>query len=195
MRTVCGAPFDGQRMIANNVIDRQTNRCRHLFFLLWSRSRQPSTEDNLRDLIQMSGRGRCPDCAGGFLEGDGRCSQCDGRTNTQFDSEQPKCPYRKGTGLCQSCGGSGLRQLGSDSSIFKNSSSHAGIGRRHPECCSGVAHLIRNIFPRPCEPRTPKEVPLAKAGKSGQFGLNGVWPSHSRNSAAPTHPYRLPKGH
>jgi len=63
----------------------------------------------------MSGRGRCPDCAGGFLEGNGRCGQCNGTgTNTQLDSAQPQCPYCKGTGVCQTCGGSGLRQFGAD---------------------------------------------------------------------------------
>ncbi|HJZ99387.1 MAG TPA: hypothetical protein VKE70_22905 [Candidatus Solibacter sp.] len=56
----------------------------------------------------MSGRGRCQDCAGGFLTGDGKCGQCNGTgVNTQLDSAQPKCPYCKGTGVCATCGGSG----------------------------------------------------------------------------------------
>ncbi|HYW42246.1 MAG TPA: hypothetical protein VE959_05280 [Bryobacteraceae bacterium] len=56
-----------------------------------------------------SGRGRCPDCAGGFAQGDGNCGKCNGTgINTQLDSDVPKCPYCRGTGVCQSCGGSGL---------------------------------------------------------------------------------------
>jgi len=53
-------------------------------------------------------RGRCPDCAGGLLNRDGKCGKCDGTgVNTQLDSEQPKCPYCKGTGVCATCGGEG----------------------------------------------------------------------------------------
>jgi len=48
-----------------------------------------------------SRRGRCPDCASGIFEGDGKCSQCHGTgINTQLDSAQPKCPYCHGTGVC-----------------------------------------------------------------------------------------------
>jgi hypothetical protein len=54
------------------------------------------------------GRSRCPDCAAGLLEGDGRCGKCNGTgINTQLDSAQPKCPYCHGTGVCATCGGSG----------------------------------------------------------------------------------------
>ncbi len=56
-----------------------------------------------------SHRSRCPDCNGGFLQGDGKCAQCNGTgINTQLNSAQPKCPYCKGTGICASCGGSGI---------------------------------------------------------------------------------------
>jgi len=60
-------------------------------------------------------RGRCPDCAEGFLEGNGRCGHCNGTgINTQLDSAQPACPYCKGTGVCATCGGSGLAGRGPD---------------------------------------------------------------------------------
>ena len=53
-------------------------------------------------------RGLCPDCAGGVFSGDGRCGKCDGTgINTQFDSDQPKCPYCGGSGVCATCGGTG----------------------------------------------------------------------------------------
>jgi hypothetical protein len=55
------------------------------------------------------GRGRCPDCDGGWFEGNGKCAQCHGTgINTQLDSDQPKCPFCDGTGLCRSCGGTGI---------------------------------------------------------------------------------------
>jgi hypothetical protein len=51
---------------------------------------------------------RCPDCAGGFFVGNGKCKQCEGTgVNTQLDSERPKCPYCKGTGVCATCEGAG----------------------------------------------------------------------------------------
>ena len=51
---------------------------------------------------------RCPDCAGGLFHGNGKCGKCDGTgINTQLDSDQPKCPYCKGTGVCSTCGGDG----------------------------------------------------------------------------------------
>jgi hypothetical protein len=60
----------------------------------------------------MSGRGRCPDCAGGIFEGNGKCGKCDGTgINTQLDSDQPKCPYCAGTGTCSTCGGSGFNSM------------------------------------------------------------------------------------
>ena len=53
-------------------------------------------------------RGKCPDCAGGFLTGNGKCGQCNGTgVNTQVSSAQPKCPYCHGTGICATCGGDG----------------------------------------------------------------------------------------
>jgi hypothetical protein len=69
----------------------------------------------------MNGRGRCPDCAGGFFAGDGKCGQCNGTgINTQLDSDQPKCPFCRGSGVCQACGGSGLQQqFGGDSSTIQ----------------------------------------------------------------------------
>lgn len=52
---------------------------------------------------------RCPDCAGGVLIGNGKCSQCNGTgINTQLDAEQPKCPWCKGTGVCATCEGTGF---------------------------------------------------------------------------------------
>ncbi len=64
------------------------------------------------------GRARCPDCNSGFLQGDGKCSQCNGTgVNTQLDSGQPKCPYCKGTGVCASCGGTGILDGGGGSGI------------------------------------------------------------------------------
>jgi DnaJ-class molecular chaperone len=54
------------------------------------------------------GRDRCPDCDGGFLEGNGKCAQCHGTgINTQLDSAQPKCPYCAGAGTCATCFASG----------------------------------------------------------------------------------------
>ena len=66
----------------------------------------------------MTGRrGRCPGCAGGFFEGDGKCGKCNGTgINTQLDSAQPQCPFCAGTGVCASCGGSGLNGGGYDGS-------------------------------------------------------------------------------
>jgi hypothetical protein len=57
----------------------------------------------------MSGRrSRCPDCAEGIFEGNGKCGKCNGTgVNTQLDSAQPKCPYCHGTGVCATCGGKG----------------------------------------------------------------------------------------
>ena len=53
-------------------------------------------------------RERCPDCAGGFFSGNGKCGRCDGTgINTQLDSAQPKCPYCAGSGVCATCGGTG----------------------------------------------------------------------------------------
>jgi len=53
-------------------------------------------------------RGRCPDCAGGVFQGDGKCGKCNGTgVNTQLDSDQPKCPYCAGKGVCATCGGTG----------------------------------------------------------------------------------------
>jgi len=60
-------------------------------------------------------RGRCPDCAEGVWEGNGRCRQCNGTgVNTQFDSEQAQCPYCKGTGVCGTCRGTGRAGGGED---------------------------------------------------------------------------------
>jgi DnaJ-class molecular chaperone len=53
-------------------------------------------------------RWKCTDCAGGVLNGDGKCGKCNGTgINTQLDSAQPKCPYCNGTGVCATCGGEG----------------------------------------------------------------------------------------
>jgi hypothetical protein len=43
-----------------------------------------------------------------LFHGNGKCGKCDGTgINTQLDSDQPKCPYCKGTGVCSTCGGDG----------------------------------------------------------------------------------------
>ncbi len=49
----------------------------------------------------------CPDCMEGLLGGStGRCAHCDGTgTNTQLDSDNPKCPFCDGTGVCATCHG------------------------------------------------------------------------------------------
>src|SRR5262249_24108021 len=61
-------------------------------------------------------RGRCPDCDSGMLNGDGRCSHCHGSgTNLNFASDVPQCLFCKGTGVCQSCGGDGMIQMGEES--------------------------------------------------------------------------------
>ena len=67
----------------------------------------------------MSGRPRCPDCAEGLFEGNGKCARCDGTgINTQLDSDQPKCPYCHGTGVCAACNGTGFADGGYDDSII-----------------------------------------------------------------------------
>jgi hypothetical protein len=44
-----------------------------------------------------------------LLAGDGRCSHCHGSgTNLNLASEAPKCAFCKGTGVCQTCDGSGF---------------------------------------------------------------------------------------
>jgi DnaJ-class molecular chaperone len=54
-------------------------------------------------------RGWCHDCDGGWLRANGKCAQCHGTgVNTQLDSAQEKCPFCKGTGVCPTCGGSGI---------------------------------------------------------------------------------------
>ena len=64
-------------------------------------------------------RGRCPDCNEGLLQGDGKCGQCNGTgVNTQLDSDQPQCPYCRGTGVCATCGGSGLPDGNPIQSLF-----------------------------------------------------------------------------
>jgi hypothetical protein len=61
-------------------------------------------------------RARCPDCDGGFLAGDGRCSHCHGSgTNLKLASDVPQCAFCKGTGVCQTCDGSGLYSALDDS--------------------------------------------------------------------------------
>ena len=68
----------------------------------------------------MSEGRRCPDCAEGIFEGNGRCGKCNGTgINTQINSAQPKCPYCHGTGVCATCGGTGRGPLNSDDSIIK----------------------------------------------------------------------------
>src|ERR1700686_3144010 len=45
-------------------------------------------------------RRRCPDCAGGFFEGDGKCAQCNGTgVNTQLASDQLSSLFRNVPGL------------------------------------------------------------------------------------------------
>lgn len=63
--------------------------------------------------VMVYKRGRCPECAEGIFEGNGRCSHCDGTgINTQLDSAQSQCPYCKGTGVCAACGGTGAAGRG-----------------------------------------------------------------------------------
>jgi hypothetical protein len=53
-------------------------------------------------------RGKCPDCDGGVLTGDGRCKHCHGSgTNLNLASDVPQCLFCTGTGVCQACGGEG----------------------------------------------------------------------------------------
>ena len=53
-------------------------------------------------------RGRCPDCDSGILAGDGRCKHCHGSgTNLNLASDVPQCLFCKGTGICQTCEGTG----------------------------------------------------------------------------------------
>ena len=52
---------------------------------------------------------RCPDCDGGMLRGNGRCSRCHGSgTNLNLASDLPKCPACDGSGTCATCGGAGI---------------------------------------------------------------------------------------
>ena len=56
----------------------------------------------------MSGRARCPDCADGLFEGNGKCARCDGTgVNPHLNSAEPKCPHCRGTGACPTCNGTG----------------------------------------------------------------------------------------
>jgi hypothetical protein len=52
---------------------------------------------------------RCPDCDDGIFQGDGRCSRCHGSgTNLNLASDVPKCPACEGSGICATCGGTGI---------------------------------------------------------------------------------------
>ena len=63
----------------------------------------------------MAGRPRCPDCDEGLFERNGKCGKCHGTgINTQLNSAQPECPFCAGTGICSTCGGSGLLGDGID---------------------------------------------------------------------------------
>jgi hypothetical protein len=58
-------------------------------------------------------RGKCPDCDGGLFTGDGNCKYCHGSgTNLNLASDVPQCPFCKGTGTCQTCGGDGTSEFG-----------------------------------------------------------------------------------
>jgi len=51
---------------------------------------------------------RCPECADGLFEKNGKCGHCNGTgVNTQLNSAEPDCPYCRG-GVCAACGGTGV---------------------------------------------------------------------------------------
>jgi DnaJ-class molecular chaperone len=51
---------------------------------------------------------RCLDCDEGAFTGNGRCSKCHGSgVNLNLSSDEPKCLFCNGTGVCANCGGSG----------------------------------------------------------------------------------------
>jgi hypothetical protein len=52
---------------------------------------------------------RCLDCDGGIFTGDGRCSHCHGSgVNLNLASDIPKCLSCDGSGVCKTCGGTGM---------------------------------------------------------------------------------------
>jgi DnaJ-class molecular chaperone len=52
---------------------------------------------------------RCPDCDGGVLAGNGKCSRCHGSgVNLNLASAAPQCGFCKGTGACPTCEGTGV---------------------------------------------------------------------------------------
>jgi DnaJ-class molecular chaperone len=54
-------------------------------------------------------RGKCLDCDGGLFEGDGKCGMCHGSgKNVHLNSDQVDCEKCRGSGICQTCGGTGL---------------------------------------------------------------------------------------
>jgi hypothetical protein len=60
----------------------------------------------------------CPDCdSGGFIR-DGKCRVCYGTgINIHLDSAAPDCENCKGSGMCPTCGGSGVYQDSSSGDI------------------------------------------------------------------------------
>ena len=71
-------------------------------------------------MARLTERHRCPDCAEGIFEGNGKCGRCDGTgINTLINSSQPKCPYCRGTGVCVTCNGAGYAGGGYPGGMIK----------------------------------------------------------------------------